>query len=289
MTRIALLTAAAATCLAATAAQAADRAELLVPAYFYPAAAGSDWDRLTAAVRQGVSVTAIVNPASGPGSASNADYAAAIRAFRAAGGKVLGYVPSGYIGRAPNAGSSCQPSRGSAYSANDVVACAARYQAYYSIDGIFVDEMGFPAGGAPEPELVTFYTAVFDGITAVNKRWEVFGNPGVNPPEALLRRGDSGGAHVIVSFENVASAFAGSTRPDWAGRYKAKAFANILLETGPDFGFAALLDRLAERQVGYVYATDDKLPNPYDRLPADWDRQVASVQSFNAKGGNQAK
>ena len=67
---------------------------ILVPAYFYPSfdPAQSQWDEMTAAAASGVPVTAIMNVANGPGTAVNSDYVAAVNAFKAAGGTVVGYV-----------------------------------------------------------------------------------------------------------------------------------------------------------------------------------------------------
>jgi hypothetical protein len=262
------------------------RVQLLVPAYFYPSFQGSDWDRMTAAVRSGVPVTAIMNPASGPGTATNSDYVMAVNSFRAAGGKVLGYVPSGYIGQAVNAGSSCQPASGSTYATSDVVACAGLYQSLYSVDGIFVDEMGAPVGGAPEASILSFYQTVYDGIKSVNAAWTVFGNPGVVAPEGLLRTGATGGADSLVTFENFGTLYGAATPPAYAQNYAADRFGNILIETDPAFDFDAALRLAASRNVSYFYATDDKLPNPYDRLPQNWERQVDAVRAFNGQTGS---
>jgi hypothetical protein len=32
-----------------------------------------------------------------------------------------------------------------------------------------------------------------------------------------------------------------------------------------------------ERNVGYVYVTDQTLPNPYAQLPSYWDQEVAAI------------
>jgi len=65
---------------------------ILLPAYFYPFSNlnQSFWDEMTAAAGQ-VGITAIVNPNSGPGTSVNPDYTTAVDAFRAAGGRVVGY------------------------------------------------------------------------------------------------------------------------------------------------------------------------------------------------------
>lgn len=75
------------------------RAEIgvLVPAYFYPVA-GSPWDDLVDAAGT-IPVTAILNPASGPGGAQDSNYVAVVDALRAAGGAVVGYVHSSWGSR----------------------------------------------------------------------------------------------------------------------------------------------------------------------------------------------
>ena len=73
----------------------ADEVVALVPAYFYPSYLGSPWDDLnTAAAR--IPIEAIMNPDSGPGSGVNSDYVTAVQNLQAAGGKVIGYVATGY-------------------------------------------------------------------------------------------------------------------------------------------------------------------------------------------------
>jgi hypothetical protein len=270
------------TAFCASTAQAAQRLDILVPAYFYPSASGSDWDRLTSAARSGASITAIVNPGSGPGTSSNSDYVRAINGFRAAGGTVIGYVPSGYIGQQVNAGASCQPASGGTYTTGDVIACAGLYKTFYAVDGIFVDEFGPPVGGALPGDVLSFYQSVYDGIKAVDPNWTVFGNPGQGAPESLLRVGSVGGADTLVTFENRAALYVGSPPAAYTSNFPASRFANILIESGAGFDVTAALTAARARNVGYIYITDDTLPNPYDRLPTYFDAEVAGIARLNA-------
>src|SRR2546425_10636959 len=96
---------------------------VLVPAYFYPAS-GSAWDSLNLAAQR-VPLIAIMNPNNGPSSSPNADYSRAVTALRNAGGLVIGYVYSSYTMRA----------------IAEVKTDIDHYHSYYTIDGIFVDEM----------------------------------------------------------------------------------------------------------------------------------------------------
>jgi hypothetical protein len=282
--RLSLLFSALAVLAASPAAAVTTSFEIIVPAYFYPEFSGSDWDRMTAAAASGVPVTAIMNPGSGPGTETNSDYVAAVSKFRSAGGKVLGYVPSGYIGKQVNASASCQPASGNTYTTGDVVACAGLYSSLYDVDGIFVDEMGQPAIGAPVADVLNFYDAVYDGIKAIDASWTITGNPGTEAPEGLLRTGDTGGADSLLTFENRASFFAGATPAPYTADYDASRFGALLLETGADLDLRAALALAASRNIGHIYFTDDLLPNPYDQLPTYWDAEVAAVGDFNAAG-----
>ena len=279
---------AASVCFAATQASVAAPIDIVVPAYFYPSFSGSDWDRLTSAAQSGVAITAIMNPGSGPGIASNSDYVSAVGRFRAAGGKVLGYIPSGYLGDAVNAGSTCQPASGSNYSVTDIVTCAARYQAYYAIDGIFVDEFGKPAGGASDAAVLGFYQQIYTGLTNVNASWQIVGNAGTDPVQGLLRSGASGSANRLVTFENDGAAFAAASSAAWTQTGSSQPFIQILYNVSATADLNALVAQVAARNVSGLYITDDVLPNPYDTLPIYWDRLLGAVKDFNATQINAA-
>ena len=197
--------------------------QIIVPAYFYPDTPTSAWDKMTALTGKGVGITAIVNPASGPNTTDNPDYDRAIKAFRAAGGKVVGYVPSGYTGSSVSADSTCRPAKGGAtYVASDIVNCAKYYQQFYDLDGIFVDEFGAPASGAPLKQVIAYYQTIYNGLKAINSNWTVFGNPGTQIEEALLRRANKGGADVLITFEDKAGHFP-QYRPDaYTKKYDSK-------------------------------------------------------------------
>src|SRR3954454_10873476 len=113
-----------AACVAAAGAEfpspAAWAAQLLVPSYFYPAGPGDDWSRMNAAASQ-VSLTAILNPASGPGTAVDSQYVAALSSLHSSGGNAIGYVSTSY------------GSRPIATVESDID----KYMSWYSVDGIF--------------------------------------------------------------------------------------------------------------------------------------------------------
>src|SRR4051794_653988 len=90
--------------------------KIAIPSYFYP---GELWTQLnTSTPPVGL---AVINPSSGPGSASNPDYGAQVHASKAAGITVLGYVHTDYGTRSPDT----------------VKAEVDAYYGWYQVDGIF--------------------------------------------------------------------------------------------------------------------------------------------------------
>jgi hypothetical protein len=172
------------------AAQARGELDIVVPAYFYPSA-NSPWVDMTA-VADDVAITAIMNPSSGPGAAKDNNYVAAVNAFRAAGGRVIGYVHTSY-GARPLA---------------TVTADIDRYAEWYDIDGIFVDEM---ANVGPA-ERLNYYKAIYDHAKGIDGQWEVMGNPGTHTIEQYLTWPT---ADRLVVFENASSAYPAYSPSAW--------------------------------------------------------------------------
>lgn len=227
--------------------------DLLVPAYFYPSNDPnlSLWDEMTAAASQGVGITAIMNPNSGPSNAVNSDYTAAVGAFRAAGGKVIGYVPTGYGAR----------------DASAVLADVNAYQNFYQIDGIFLDEMHNIAGTLP------YYENLRTNISSINTNYKVFGNAGTNTLEGYMNTAD-----VLVTFENQ-TGYSTYTPDSWTNNYAANRFAHLLYNVSSSSEMQANLALAASRNVGYIYVTNDSGANPWDTLPSYWNAEIAAVSA----------
>lgn len=233
--------------------------KILVPAYFYPDAdAGLHyWDALTAAAPR-VSITAIMNPDNGPGSAFNSDYRAAVDALRSAGGQVVGYVHTAYGGR----------------SIDLVKTDIDRYAAFYAMDGFFVDEMSNQSSG------LAYYQTVYDYIKGLSPAYHVFGNPGISTQESYLSIADT-----LVTFEGSPTTDALTPygydihgEPDaWARAYPAERFGHLIYGVADAGTMQSLIVLAASRNADYVYITDDGQPNPWDTLPAYWDDEIAAV------------
>lgn len=249
---------AAAALLIAQAGQCATALEIVVPAYFYPSA-GSPWGPMTAAADK-VPITAIMNPGNGPGNGVDANYVAAVNAFRAAGGRVIGYVYSSY-GSRPLA---------------QVTADIDKYKTWYGIDGIFVDEMS----NTGPAEKLNYYRNIYNHVKGLDAAWEVMGNPGTTTIEQYATWPT---ADRFMVFENVGSAYAGHAPSAWNANYDSEKFVNLIHTESSVENMIDFLDLAVKRNVGGIYVTNDVMNNPWDTLPAYWQQHVDAVAAINAE------
>lgn len=250
---------------------AASATSLLVPAYFYPSfdPAQNYWNALTAAAAGGAQVTAIMNPDNGPGTTFNSDYEGAISGFRAAGGKVLGYVYTCY------GGANCVSGLPSPRTTNAVLADAARYADWYKVDGIFLDEMSNQLAALP------FYQTLAQGLRSARPDGLIVGNPGTSAPLEYL-----GVADTLVTLENGSGSYAGAASEPWMATAAAQQQASLFYNVASADAMRALVAEARARKIGYVYITDDRYvpgdssaPNPWDRLPTYWAAELTAVAS----------
>ncbi len=226
---------------------------ILLPAYFYPSSDPNQsfWDEMTAAAGQ-VGITAIMNPDNGPGSSVNSDYTTAVNVFRAAGGKVVGYAHTSYGAR----------------SQADVLSEVASYASFYNIDGIFLDEMSNTSVD------FAYYQSLYSSIKSTNPGYRIFGNPGTNTLESYLTAAD-----VLVTFENQ-TGYDTFTPDTWTNNYTADHFAHLLYNVNDKAAMLAYVALAADRNVGYLYITNDILTNPWDTLPQYWNAEVSAVSAI---------
>lgn len=233
---------------------AASTPELLVPAYFYPAGAGAtDWASLTSAASQ-TSITAIINPNSGAGSAADANYAAAISAFQAAGGKVLGYVSTNYGARDQQA----------------IQTDIDNYLSWYTVDGLFFDEAASDAASLP------FYQAITLNALSANKTLSLFANPGTQPVEDYLNLFDS-----LVILEDQVKQLGNHQLPAYMANYDAKRFGMLVID-GNETQMKEQIAFAATNNFGYVYVNDREFgTNEWGGLPTYWTAEVAAIGALN--------
>jgi hypothetical protein len=145
---------------------------VIIPLYSYP---GADWDSLIQQRHSNplVPIIAIINPDSGAGQHQDPNYVTGIKRLLAAGMTVLGYTYTDYGRR-------------------DVAVVAAevdRYKSWYSVSGIFFDEMSNAVGGE------SYYSYLSLHAKAIGLSY-IVGNPGTAVPSTYV-----GTVDVIVTYE----------------------------------------------------------------------------------------
>jgi hypothetical protein len=216
-----------------------------VPAYFHPAWAAQDWRALA---RLGPQLAfAVLNPDSGPGRAVDPGYGEPVAAVQAAGGRVIGYVDTGY-GRRP---------------ASDVIRDLAAYRSWYGLRGTFLDQV------PSSREHVAHYRRIAAAARRIGMDLVVL-NPGVTPAPEYAEFAD-----VVVTFEGPWVAYREHAVADWTRRHPAERFCHLVHST-PPAQVAAVCEGARGRHAGAVYATELTGANPWESLSARFGRAAAT-------------
>jgi hypothetical protein len=219
----------------------------IVPLYTYPT--DPSWAAIIAAAKMHPTVTvrAVINPNSGPGTAKDPAYATGIPTLGAAGITVLGYVATTY-GAKPTA---------------SVHAEIDAYKGWYTgIKGIFFDEMSNTAG------MEAYYTELSQYAKGQGYVMTT-GNPGTDTLPSYVGTVDTLMIYEDSGLPSVAS-LAG-----WHAQHDKHDFA-IIAYGVPSVDAAFVTS--ARVDVGFIYLTDDTLPNPYDTLPAYFGSLLAALE-----------
>lgn len=234
--------------------------KILYPLYAYPnwydGAAAYIWDDIAAA-NATVSITAIINPNSGPnGGPPNTDFQHGMNDLKTAGVTMIGYVHTSYGARA----------------LADVEAEIDIYDqsfSSYGLSGIFLDE------ASNDPAKLSYYQTLYNYIHAKPHLTSVITNPGTQIPEAFVKAPTSDSTAI---FEDTNGWM--TYKPDaYVANYPRLRFAAVMLNIPTAAQMRSAVDLAAQRNVGYVFVTDDTTPNPYDTLPSYWKEEVNYVAS----------
>ncbi len=87
-------------------------------------------------------------------------------------------------------------------------------------------------------------------------------------------------ADAICLFENERG-FDQLRLPAWTARFPGSKFCVQSHNVATEAQMKRSLRRAAQLKIGYIFITDDVLPNPYDRLPSYWDAEVEAVRQIN--------
>lgn len=222
--------------------------DLVVPAYFHPAAAPMLWQRLTTLTSTLRLV--VVNVHNGPGVEEDPAYRPVIEALQAAGVRLAGYVDTRYGRRPINA------------VADDVATWVRRY----GVDGVFLDQV---SSGLAD---LDHYAQLVVGVRAAGARFVAL-NPGTHPHPGYVDL-----ANVTVTFEGGWTDYRNLVVPEWVWHHKAKRFCHLVHDV-PREAFVLGLQLAADRHARSVFLTDGGGANPWDRMPAHLTAAVAAVQA----------
>jgi hypothetical protein len=229
---------------------------IMVPAYFYPTS-GEYWNSLAFAASR-VPLIAIMNPNNGPGMRQDTNYVRVLANLHQAGGKVMGYVHTGWGAR----------------SLKKVKADIDLYLSFYAVDGFFIDEMS----SDKKTTNLNYYATIYQYIKSRNPNYSVTGNPGAETQEDYLAKPT---ADSVMIFENDGSDYRTFVPSSWVARYPAREFVHLPYHVADSTTMSNFVGLAMSRNAGWIYITDATLPNPYDRLPAYWTNEVNLVREFN--------
>jgi hypothetical protein len=239
---------------------------LLIPAYFHPNEAhdpnggSARWIEMCTRLRnRGLTAVIVMNPGDS-GVFSNGEiekaYTDAIVFCHASGQRVIGYVDTEYAAR---------PLEGDAIGGRPSVKenVDRYYSSYPAIDGIFLDQMN-------EHDIaedyyrdlsvhIRFKKIAHFGILTFPL---VVGNAGKNPdsdwPLSTVT--------ILVNFEGSYGSFLSWEPSEWVETYPPRRFAHLVYGTRSKRAVSAC-KKSRNRRGGWIYVTNDELPNPWDKAP----------------------
>jgi len=236
--------------------------KLAVPAYFYPEGANlSFWDRLaTSDDKLGI---VILNPDDGPGNAAEPNYVTQANRLR---GRVtiLGYVDT----------KSGQANK----SVNQIQQEINNYYSWYPVNGIYLDNVA-----ATNCANTATYRALYDYIQAKGGAAQVALGFGTDFSQCMF---DQVGPKVIgVNFNDTYAAYQNWQPEAWTATYPANRFWHFVNGVS-QANLAGVVNRSKQRNVNWIYITDDKGKNPWDTLPNPTYWQEAIRLISNEGNGN---
>lgn len=230
---------------------------ILIPLYSYPqwyAPANYLWDDVAQAAGS-VPIIAIVDPADGPGPGfPNADYQQGLADLQAGGAGIVGYVDTAF------------GARDAALIEDDVDAYAAEPR----VTGIFLDQGAATAGN------FSYYSNICHYIRSKPTLTTIVLNSGPALAEAYLAPGL---VDIAMVFEQSVG-WPDYTPDPFIADYPPERFS-MLVHTCPTAGeMESNVARAVHRNIGWVYVTDDAMPNPWDTQAGYWTQLVAFVSSY---------
>ena len=220
---------------------------MIVPIY---GVANPTWDTIAGTASSRLPYV-VVNAANGPGtSPASSALLGRIASARAAGRKVLGYIPTGYIPTGGFGGS--PPPR----LLPEIKADAVKWRDLYGVDGFFLDEI------QPECTYVATYQQIAVELGMVQASAFLALNPGRNTGECFVSSFDA-----IVNYEGTAQSYVTWTPSVWTSRYPTKQFWHVIYAGSVD-DTSTIVRLSRQRNATSVYVTPNGPPTQWELLHA---------------------
>jgi len=212
---------------------------IAIPSYFYPTDNSRDWNLILQS--GGVPGIAVINPNSGPANKVDPAYAKITKELQHRNIKVVGYVHTQYGRR----------------DISRVLEEIQLYYSFYSVDGIFLDEISNTTDALP------YYTAIRGQMLTHPGASLTILNPGTQTCEEYMSISD-----IVCNYEDNCNHYLTSYQaPAWVANYPADRFWHIVhsVTSVRDLHYVCKLSK--ERNAGYLFITSERMPNPYGKLP----------------------
>src|SRR5213594_910907 len=219
---------------------------IVIPLYTYPT--DGSWAATLQArnAHPNVPIIAVINPSDGPGGSSDSNYVQGVKDFQAAGIIVIGYVATGYA----------------SHGMSDLDTQISLYKTWYSVNGIFFDEMSNNQGNE------NYYSTLNTYVKSLGMTMTM-GNPGTSVPSSYIGILDS-----LCIFEqgglptlSYLSSYSGHPKSNFAYIGLSVSTLNTSYEVS------------SSNYVQWIYITDAGGGNPYDVLPSYFMNEVAALDA----------
>src|SRR5437870_4001158 len=222
---------------------------IVIPLYTYPTDGSWSASLQAKKAHPNVPIIAIINPSDGPGGSSDSNYVQGVKNFQAAGIIVIGYVATGYA----------------SHGMSDLDAQISRYKNWYSVNGIFFDEMANNQGNE------NYYSTLNTYVKSLGMTYTM-GNPGTTTLKSYVGTLDS-----IIIYESAGTP--SLSYPASATFYPSYSKSNFGLLAYSVPSLDTSFETSTSTYVQWMYITNDGLSNPWDTLPSYFMNEVAALDA----------
>lgn len=237
-----------------------DPQRFIIPAYFYPAVGFGIqyWEYMFANAPSVYG--AIANPATGPGSTVDPNYAAIIARAQALGIKIFGYVDTNF----------------GAIASATVTGQVDTWFTLYGIRDIFFDNV------ATAPASIAYYTTISNYVHNAAAGAKVIFNHGTNPDEGYIPLAD-----ILCNFEGTSTTYSTFAFASYVTKYPPSKFWHLVYNALGVTDMQAVIDRSRAQNAKYVYVTEDTAAvTPWDTTATYFNAEqryaIDNVITFNA-------